>query len=266
MTIYFRLALAAAALTLSAAASAQTSQFVQTIPEYYLPKDFNYSLGAAAIFMPSYQGSNERRKAVYPLFDAHWKNGFFLSTVNGLGYNFSKSGNLQYGLRMSLEGARDVSRSSKLQGLGDVATTIEPGAFANYHINQNYSLLTSLRYGSGVDHNGLQVSFGARATTELNDKHRLTATVSANWANSQYMQSYFGVNATQSQASGYTPYTPSAGLTDVKLGTSWHWTIDTNWSLTTGATISRYSNDVSKSPFVFQNSPVVVYSAASYRF
>jgi outer membrane scaffolding protein for murein synthesis (MipA/OmpV family) len=74
------------------------------------------------------------------------------------------------------------------------------------------------------------------------------------------------VNARQSAASGYAQFTPSAGITDVRIGASWHWTIDTNWSLTTGASISRLSGDAAKSPFVFDKTPVSVFSAASYRF
>jgi outer membrane scaffolding protein for murein synthesis (MipA/OmpV family) len=113
------------------------------------------------LFIPKYKGSDEHRVAAYPLFDAQWKNGAFFSAFNGLGYNFSKNASLQYGLRMSLEAARDESRSGKLRGLGDVSTALEPGAFLNYSFNPNYSLVSSLRYGSGVDHNGLQVSLGA---------------------------------------------------------------------------------------------------------
>jgi len=258
--------LSALLLVSSCSVYAQTSEFVQTIPEYYLPRDINFSIGAVALYAPKYQGSDEHRSRIYPLIDAQWKNGIFLSTINGIGYNFSKDPSLQYGLRVSFETARDSSLTPKLNGVGDVNTTVEPGAFLNYAINQNYSLLTSIRYGSGVDHNGLQISFGGRATTALNDQHRLTATLRANWANGNYMQSYFGVNNQQSLASGYQVYTPNSGITDIKLSASWHWTIDTNWSLTTGASVNRYFSDVTKSPFVFQRSPVTVFSAASYRF
>ena len=253
-------------LAASCAAQAQTSEFVQTIPEYYLPKDINFSLGGVVLFTPKYTGSNERKAQVYPLFDTQWKNGAFFSSVNGLGYNFSKDPSIQYGLRLTVEAARDESSSPKLQGLGDVDTAIEPGAFLNYNVNQNYSLLSSIRYGSGVGHNGMQTTVGARFTTALNDQHRITATLRANWVNAAYMQSYFGVNEQQSINSGYTPYTPSSGLTDIKLSTSWHWTIDANWSLTTGASVSRYTSEVTKSPFVFEKTPISVFSAASYRF
>ena len=253
-------------LAMACSAQAQTSQFVQLVPSSFMVKDVDFSLGAAALSMPKYNGSDERRAAAYPMFDAQWKNGAFFSAINGLGYNFSKNPGLQYGLRMSLEAARDESRSGKLRGLGDVSTTIEPGAFFNYNLDQNFSLASSVRYGSGTEHNGVQLSIGARATTLLSPQHRFSASIGVNWANSSYMQSYFGVNAAQSAASGYTQYTPSSGISDVKLGANWSWNIDSNWSLTTGASITRLSGDAGKSPFVFQRNPVTIYSAASYRF
>lgn len=253
-------------LAMACSAGAQTSQLVQLVPTSYLPKDVNFSLGAVALSIPKYTGSDERRLAAYPMFDAQWKNGAFFSAVNGLGYNFSKDASLQYGLRLTLEGARDESRSGKLRGLGDVNTAVETGAFLNYNLDQNFSLASSIRYGSGLDHNGVQVSFGARASTLLSPQHRLSASIGANWVNSAYMQSYYGVTAAQSAASGYAQYTPSSGISDIKLGATWHWNIDNNWSLTTGASVSRLSGDSGKSPFVFQKNPVTVFSAASYRF
>ncbi|MDE2427658.1 MAG: MipA/OmpV family protein [Burkholderiales bacterium] len=253
-------------LVAACTAQAQTAEFVQLVPTPYLPKDVNFSVGAAALSIPKYSGSDESRLAAYPMFDVQWKNGAFFSAINGIGYNFSKAPGWQYGLRMSLEAARDESRSAKLNGLGDVNTALEPGAFLNYSINQNYSLVSSIRYGSGVDHNGLQLSVGGRATTSLNSRHRLSASFGANWANSSYVQSYYGVTAAQSVASGYTQYTPSAGLTDLRVGASWHWNIDTNWSLTTGASVKHLTGDTGKSPFVFQKNPVTIFSAASYRF
>ncbi|GGX50147.1 MipA/OmpV family protein [Undibacterium squillarum] len=258
--------LAIIAIAFSSAAWAQTSEFVNTVPEAYLQKDTNVTLGVAALSVPKYTGSDERRLAAYPMFDVQWKSGAFFSATNGLGYNFSKKPALQYGLRLSLEGARDESRSSKLNGLGDVNTAVEPGAFANLSLSENYALVSSVRYGSGTDHNGLQFSVGGRFSTALSENHRISATVRANWANSAYMQSYFGVNAQQSAASGYSQFTPSSGVTDIKLSASWRWALDSNWSIVTGASASRLQGDASRSPFVFQKNPVTVFSVTTYRF
>jgi outer membrane protein len=247
-------------------AQAQWLDFAQLTPTPYIQKNVNFSLGAVTMSGPKYTGSDERRATAYPAFDAQWKNGVFVSAISGLGYNFSKDSNLQYGVRMTMELGRDDARSLRLNGLGDIDSSLEPGAFLNYFINSNYALLSSVRYGSGNDHNGLQVSFGGRASNMLTPKHRITALFSTNWANNHYQQTYFGVNPTQAMNSGYSQYTPNSGLTDVKLGANWHWSIDTHWSLTTGASIQHLMGDAGNSPFIFQKTPVTIYSAASYRF
>lgn len=255
-----------ALITAVCSAQGQVLDFAQLTPSPYIQNNVNFSLGAVILSMPKYTGSDERRIAAYPAFDAQWKNGAFFSAISGLGYNFSKNPSLQYGVRMTMEPGRDDAKSSKLNGMGDIDSALEPGAFLNYYVNTNYALLSSVRYGSGVDHNGLQLSIGGRATNMLSAKHRITALFSTNWANNSYQQSYFGVNATQASASGYNQYAPSSGLTDVKLGANWHWSIDTNWSLTTGASVQHLMGDAANSPFIFQKTPVTIYSAASYRF
>ncbi|MES2069730.1 MAG: MipA/OmpV family protein [Pseudomonadota bacterium] len=258
--------LCSALLCSAFSAYAQTSEFAQLTPSRYMSKDANFSLGTAALYLPRYTGSDEHRMAAYPLFDAQWKNGAFFSAVSGLGYNFSKEPTVQYGLRMTAEPAREESRSSKLRGLGDVDTMLEPGVFFNYVPTPNYALVSSIRYGSGVDHNGLQVTVGGRLSASLGQQHRLSASLGANWANTNYQQSYFGVNAAQSAASGYSQFTPSAGVTDIRMGATWNWNIAANWSLTTGASVKHLMGDSAKSPFVTQRNPVTVFSAATYNF
>ncbi|MES2104395.1 MAG: MipA/OmpV family protein [Pseudomonadota bacterium] len=247
-------------------AQAQTSEFAQLIPSNYIVRNANFSLGAANLSQPRYAGSDERRLAAYPMFDAQGKNGALLGAVSGLGYNFSRDPSIQYGLRMTAEPARDESRSGKLRGLGDVDTALETGAFFNYVPNPNYALVSSIRYGSGLDHNGLQLSLGGRVSTSPSPQHQLSASLGANWANSNYQQSYFGVNPAQSAASGYSQYTPAAGVTDIRLGATWNWNIDASWSLTTGASVKHLMGDAARSPFVFEKNPVTVFSAATYRF
>ena len=244
----------------------QTLEFAQLTPSPYIQNNVNFSLASVALSLPKYTGSDERRVAAYPVFDAQWKNGAFFSAISGLGYNFSKNPQFQYGLRMTMELGRDDARSSKLNGMGDIDTTVEPGVFFNYAISQNYTLLSSIRYGSGIDHTGFQVSLGGRVSSMLNSKHRLTALFSTNWANNSYQQSYFGVNAQQAVSSGYGQYAPSSGLIDVKVGANWHWNINTNWSLTTGTSVQHLMGDAANSPITFQKIPVTVYTAASYRF
>lgn len=53
-------------LVSACSAQAQTAEFVNLVPEAYLPKDVNFSLGGAVLFIPKYKGSDEHRVAAYP--------------------------------------------------------------------------------------------------------------------------------------------------------------------------------------------------------
>jgi MipA family protein len=260
------LALLLASAMASTSAFAQTSDLVNLTPTPYLAKNANYSVGAAILSVPKYTGSDERRFVAYPNFNFQWKNGAFFGASSGLGYNFSKDPALQYGLRISMEGARDIDRSSKLKGLDDISTSIEPGVFFNMHLIHTVTLMSSVRYGSGVDHNATQATIGVRASHPLNDKHRITGSLATNWSDQRYMDSYFGVNQAQASASGYAQFKPKAGLSDVRLGVNWIYKLDDEWSIANGFSYKRLIRDAAKSPFVFLENQVSVFSAASYQF
>ena len=68
---------------------------------------------AAVIAAYEYQGSDKRRTLVLPVLDYQWANGWFSGSTNGVGYNFSKSPQLQYGLRLT--GDRSEEHTSELQ-------------------------------------------------------------------------------------------------------------------------------------------------------
>ncbi|GGC58813.1 MipA/OmpV family protein [Undibacterium terreum] len=234
-------------------AHAQTSDFAQFLAPNYVVKNTDYSLGAAIPGFSRNNAQDERRPTGYLAF-------------SGFGYNFSKDAGIQYGLQLSAETVRDLSRPIRSHGVLDSDTTLESGAFFNYVPSPNYALVSSVRYGSGLDRNGVQLSLGGLFNKSLGQKHQLSASVGANWANSNYQQSYFGVNAVQSANSGYSQFSPSAGLTDIRLGAAWNWNIDSNWSLTTGASLKHLMGDAARSPFVSEKNPVSVFSAATYRF
>ena len=74
-------------------AQSQSLDFAQLTPTPYIQNSVNFSIGAVTMSVPKYIGSDERRAAAYPAFDAQWKNGVFVSAISGLGYNFSKDPN-----------------------------------------------------------------------------------------------------------------------------------------------------------------------------
>jgi len=104
--------------------------------------------------------------------------------------------------------------------VGDVDAAAEVGGFLNYSLSREFVLTSSLRYGAGVDRNGLLLDLGAVYSTELGPRWRLGLGAATTCGNANYQQSYFGVTTRQATASGDKAYAPGAGLRDLRLNVS----------------------------------------------
>ena len=224
------------------------------------------TVGAAVIAGRKYQGSDERRTLLVPLLDYQWKSGWFAGTTNGLGYDFSKRPEMNYGVRLTADLGRSESRSPALLGLGNVDVRPEIGVFYNYSLSQSLALTSSLRYGSGNDRNGLVVDVGAAYSLVLAPQWRLGLGVSATVANANYMRSYFGVTPAQSASSGYAPYTAGAGVRDVRASAALTYSVNPRVAITTVVSASSLQGDAKDSPITRKRSSATGIVGVSYAF
>ena len=255
------------AVSLLAAYSGAQAQAFDAVRLFGVPEgDGAGTVGAVVISAPEYQGSNERRILVLPSVDYRWKNGWFAGLSNGVGYLFPSRPDMQYGLRVTADIGRKESRSDALAGMGSVQPRPEASVFFNYFPTQEIFLTSSVRYGAGNDHNGMQLDLGAGYATQLAPQWRGAVGVAATYVNGDYMQAYFGVTPQQSAASGYAVYSPGAGFREVRLNASLNYFIDARWSLTGAVTVSSLQGDARDSPIVFESTPVSGVLALSYSF
>lgn len=222
--------------------------------------------GLAVVHGRDYAGSASTRTMLVPLVDYQWANGWFAGVTNGVGYNFSRTPGLQYGLRVTADFGRKEKRSPVLRGLGDVDPSAEAGAFLNYSIDREFFLTSSVRVGQGEDHRGALLDLGAGYSLELAPGWRLGAGVATTLANADYLQTYFGVNATQSAASGLRSYKPSAGLRDVRLNLSSTYRFDPRIGITTALSSTTLLGDAKDSPIVRKKNTIGAVVAVSYAF
>jgi outer membrane protein len=222
--------------------------------------------GVALIAGHKYLGSDERRELLLPTIDYRWKNGWFAGVGNGVGYRFASSPQFQYGLRLAADFGRKEHRSDVLRGLGDIPARPEFGGFFNMHLSRELSLSSSLRYGAGTDRKGLLLDLGAHYGLQLAAQWRLGGSVSATYANRDYMQDYFGVTPEQSVRSGYAVYEPGAGVRDVRLGASLTHFFNRDWALTAALSATSLQGDAKRSIIVRESTPVTGILALGYRF
>ena len=224
------------------------------------------SVGAVVISGHQYMGSDERRIRVLPGLDYRWSNGWFAGTGNGIGYVFAPASNTPVGLRLTVDLGRSESRSAVLSGLGDIDARPEIGAFFNYLPNRNVFLTSSLRYGAGNDRKGAQLDLGAGYGLSLAPQWRAAAGVAVTLVNRELMQSYFGISAAQSAASGYPLYEVGAGLRDMRASAALNWSFAPAWTATAALSVSALQGDAKNSPIVRERTSTNGVLALSYRF
>lgn len=195
-----------------------------------------------------YQGSDVRSALVIPVLDYQWANGWFAGVTNGIGYNFSDSPQLQYGLRLTADAGRKERRASALRGMGNVDPAAEGGAFLNYALPEGLSLTSSVRYGAGRNNKGLVVDLGAGYLFEIAPKWHLASGAGITLANADYLQSYFGVTGAQAVATGYAVHSAGAGARDVRANVALTYSIDQKASVTAAVCASSLLGDARSSP------------------
>ncbi len=213
-----------------------------------------------------YVGSNQQKISLMPQLNATWGNGWFAGFPRGVGYNFSADPTLEYGLLATADMGRKQSVSPALNGLGDIGARPELGGFVNYSLTRELRLTSDLRYGAGQDSQGALLGMGLHYRIPLDEKQSATFGISTTLANSNYMQSYYGVTTVQSTASGYGVYTPGAGIREVDLSASYRYKLDKQWSLLTGATLGQLGSNVTNAPMTQSNTHNSVYLQTNYTF
>jgi|GEM_PF-260022 len=203
----------------------------QAVPQVALPGNppensltgWKIKVGAAALFAPAFTGSKEYQLMALPNVSLAFKELFFASVKEGVGYNLINSNGWRVGPLVKYQFARNEDggtpfrlggeRSTALAGLGDVKGTVECGAFAEYRdkplsykaelrqgINGHNGMIgeASIAYSGVIKHDGppLIYAFGPRAT----------------FANADYINAYFGIDQTQSVNSGLDRYHAGGGL------------------------------------------------------
>lgn len=263
MKFFTPLLVASTAFGATLSAQAQSDFYRRSIPSHISEGGY---VGAVLLAEREYRGSDEPRVRLLPSFDYQWSNGFFAGLPNGFGYNASTRSDIAYGVRVTAEFGRREKRSPALRGLGDIPAQPELGAFFNYSPTSRVTLSSSLRSGSGNDRKGLLLDLGARWGADITPSLGFSSSVATTWANTDYLQDYFGVTAAQASSSGYGVYRPESGLRDVRVGATLIYRLDQTWALTATLNRSQLLNDAKTSPIVREQGSTTAFFTVGYLF
>lgn len=149
---------------------------------------------------------------------------------------------------------RDADDNHALHGMGDIdGQAIARITLASEPANaQGLGLFYGVKYEADVtdETNGDTLGFFAGNKFALSPKASLTLSGRAQWADKDYMQSYFGVSGSQASRSGNRRFDADSGFADVGLEARINYALTDHWMLFGSLGYSRLLGDAADSPLV----------------
>ncbi|MBR7798978.1 hypothetical protein [Undibacterium fentianense] len=194
------------------------------------------------------------------------KRGLLLNQWSSTKFHYSKNQELDFGLDLNVSRLLDPFENAGRDVPSKLISSVSTSAFLNYRLNPNYSLNGEFRFGTGFE-KGSKLTLAAKANKIFSKRHQLTAVFSVNWHhNATVPQSNFGALDWRGLQGATALANNKFNRTELQLGGSWNWTLDTNWSISTGISARHTLNSSTRNPFMTQRSPVTIFSVATYRF
>ena len=248
-------------LLIATSSALLTSHAVAQPPD--APDGWSLSVGAGGLFAPAYEGDDDYRLSLLPNIQVAYGDRFFASVQDGVGYNVINSEVFRIGPIARIEFSRDEDgsqpfaiagdRTNDLIGLGDVATTIELGGFAEFDVGP---LTASLEARQAVNgHDGFVADVGLRyggRTFALGPPVIYAFGPRLKIVDDNFNDAYFSVTPAQSLASGLPVFDADGGLYSVGAGATFIFPLsrDNRMSAVLIAGYDRLTGDAGDAPLV----------------
>lgn len=237
------------------------------------PQDNVLSIGIGGIVSARYPGSDQRGFVVGPTLAYTMKNGFFASTMHGIGYG-NQAGRFSYRAALGYRGGRKEKDnaflfnpgSDHLKGMGDINNAAMLNLDTGYQVLDWLSLGASARIPLTARESGTTFHFNVSGIMHQTGTDTVSWTATTAMGNKQYMQTWFGVDATQSANTGFAQHKASSGIYEVGTSVHWQHTFNRHWSLNTLAGITKLTGDAANSPVTKRKVSPTAGVMLNYRF
>lgn len=231
------------------------------------PPEWRTVLGLSAGVAPLYDGSKPYRVQAGPVIDVRYYNTAFASIGEGLGVNLLHGDHYRAGVALGYDLGRHVlDYSSHLRGLG----TIEPAPFVKVFgevvLAKKFPLVLRVdarQLVGGAD--GAVGDVSAYLPLPGSSKRFVMfAGPSITFADRQYLQKVYGVNAAQSLASGYPEFFPQTGQSAQGVGFSATWFVTKRVLINLDAALDRLRGGAAASPITQETTQRTINLSAAY--
>lgn len=231
--------------------------------------EWEVRIGMAARIAPRYEGASDYYALGGPSIDIRYRDLAFASTGEGIGFNAFHTRQFRAGLAMTYDmGRREKKDHDHLRGMGNIGIVPEAKIFAEYVVSKDFPLVIRAnirRQLGGSD--GWVGDLGAYMPMPgSNKKFFWFLGPTMTFADSNYMQTWFGVSAEQSARSGYPEHHPGAGIKSYGGGVSAIWLFNKHWFATADFGVSQLVGGAKSSPIVQRSTNLTGDISLNYQF
>ena len=232
--------------------------------------DWYVSLGASAFVAPKFEGGSRDKLQWTPQisFGKQGNQPRFTSRNDSASFSLLDQGAFRAGLVGRFIPKRDGDTDRDLRGLKPVKWGAEAGAFVEVYPTDWLRARAELRQGIR-SHSGLVADTAVDAFTDIAPNLRLSGGPRATWATSDYFDTYYGVNDSESAASGLSTYNPGGGLKSVGAGAALTWQATQNLSTSSFIEYQRLQGPAADSSLVRERgdrNQLMIGVSANYKF
>lgn len=227
----------------------------------------NGFIGLGVLSKPDYEGSDKNEALVAPFGTYIWDSGRYISLA-GVG-NTESAARLKFNLipretsktwtigpllQYRLKRDDDVD-DNQVKRMKEVDAATELGAFVGFR-SGDWSGSLSFAGDVSDEHDGYLVYLKGTYRLWKTEKSQLALSAGTAWADSNYMDTYFGVNAKNVGTSGLPAYKADSGFKNARLSLLGTYHINNEWIVAGNLAYSRLLNDAEDSPLVEGNQGV----------
>ena len=234
-----------------------------------LPR-FRTILGLASQLQPAYDGSHAYKVEGGPVINIHYRDIAFISSGEGIGYNFLRGDHFQVGVGVTYDlGRKEQDDLANLHGMGDIGAAPVGKIFGSWVLSRRFPMI--LRVDARQFVGGAQGAVGdASVYIPLPGSSRtfvLFAGPSITLATRHYLQTLYGVTPEQALASGHPVYEITRAATSAAgVGLSATKFVTEHWLFNLDAAINQIRGSASRSPLVERRTQRVLALSVDYHW
>ena len=245
-------------------------------------KVWDVKLGVGYATDYKYEGSDEKESKTLPMIDITWNDTIFLSPMEGLGIHVLKTEFLSLSGSLGWDEGRRESASDDLDGLGN----IDAGLTTSYKISLDLGPLSIFTDNTDYHADGVgstkkygaelmipMALFSGKSIDEIMRENKsgpkglaFRLEYAVEWADDDYMQSYFSVDEKQSRNSGLEVTEVEAGVVSTSFGVGMMIPFGDNLMMRLGTEYKTLKGDAADSPIVKKKNTQSTMMGIMYRF